>query len=638
MATVSKWTPFGVALDITATKAAVTRTSATQYTVKINASWETYYSGAQTNYGMTASSGGSSVTLNKFGTKASSGSGSFTGTYSISGYGAGVKTITVTFKNFNTDNGDSATKTVSFGVTVPAWTSYTITYNANGGTGAPSAQTKWKNATLTLSTTKPTRTGYSFQGWATSASGSVVYAAGASYTTNASTTLYAVWKANTYTVTYNANGGTGAPSSQIKTYGVSLTLSTTKPTRTNYTFVGWGTSASATTATYFAGGTYSNNANVTLYAVWSLSYTPPRITDINVYRSDESDQPDDQGANLHFGLSYESDKGVATSITWQWKTPSDNDWIGSRSTPDSNSDGIVNTSTIYDSSQKNTIDPEKTYIVCITVTDSGGSTVKLVSIPGQIFPIDVKVGGKGISFGKAAEEEGLCDIGFQTKFTGGIKNETLTKATDLDDLTTPNTYVGINNVDYTNQPPGLTGTFTLEVLSAGDTVQVMQRITSCNKTASTIYERFYYQDAWGDWQTIGYSEGQRLLHTDSGRYMTAGHTITLTNGNALSNQPHGYLLVWSQRINETNYWYSNQYTFIPRYHLKHPAETNDSSGNLIGRDMIMPLVLPDGTVGGKVIMVREEKVNDVLTTTLTGYENNKTSPNNNWVLRYVLGV
>lgn len=197
MATVNKWTPFGVALDITATGGTVTRKSATQYTVKINASWETYYSGAQTNYGMTASSGGGSINLNTFGTKSSSGSGSFTGTYSISGNGSATKTITVTFKNYEEDwQGnvtESATKTVSFSVTVPAWTSYTVKYNANGGSGAPSSQTKWKDQTLTLSTTKPTRIGYTFQGWATSASGSVVYSAGASYTANASVTLYAIW-------------------------------------------------------------------------------------------------------------------------------------------------------------------------------------------------------------------------------------------------------------------------------------------------------------------------------------------------------------------------------------------------------------------------------------------------------------
>ena len=157
--TVYNWNPFGVALDVTANPGTVARTSATQFTVVINASWETYYSGAKTNYGMTAASGGQTATLNAFGTNASSGSKSFTGTYSISGNGAQTKTITVTFRNFNNDNGDSATKNVSFNVNVPAWTSYVIKYNANGGTGAPANQTKWSGQTLTLSTTKPTRTG-----------------------------------------------------------------------------------------------------------------------------------------------------------------------------------------------------------------------------------------------------------------------------------------------------------------------------------------------------------------------------------------------------------------------------------------------------------------------------------------------
>ncbi len=287
MATVQKWTPFGVALNITATGGTVTRKSATQYTVKINASWETYWDGAKTNYGMTASSGGGSVTINKFGTKSESGSGSFTGTYSISGNGSATKSVSVTFKNFNTDNGDSATKTVSFNVSVPAWTSYTVKYNANGGTGAPSSQTKWKDQTLTLSSTKPTRTGYTFQGWGTSASDtSIDYKAGASYTANKSITLYAIWKAITYTVKYNANGGTGAPSNQTKTHGITLTLSSTKPTRTSiedngslieYTFKGWAESSTSTSVAYKSGASYTANKAVTLYAVWS------KTTSINTY-------------------------------------------------------------------------------------------------------------------------------------------------------------------------------------------------------------------------------------------------------------------------------------------------------------------------------------------------------------------
>ncbi len=72
----------------------------------------------------------------------------------------------------------------------------------------------------------------------------------------------------TYTVSYNANGGSGAPSNQTKTHGVSLTLSSAKPTRTGYTFLGWSTSSTATSATYLSGGSFSIDKNTTLYAVW----------------------------------------------------------------------------------------------------------------------------------------------------------------------------------------------------------------------------------------------------------------------------------------------------------------------------------------------------------------------------------
>ena len=72
----------------------------------------------------------------------------------------------------------------------------------------------------------------------------------------------------TYTVSYNANGGGGAPSAQTKTKDVSLTLSTTRPTRAGYNFLGWATSSSATSAQYQPGSTYTANANITLYAVW----------------------------------------------------------------------------------------------------------------------------------------------------------------------------------------------------------------------------------------------------------------------------------------------------------------------------------------------------------------------------------
>ena len=71
------------------------------------------------------------------------------------------------------------------------------------------------------------------------------------------------------TIVYNANGGTGAPAAQIKALGETITLSNTKPSRTGYTFKGWATSSTSSTVSYNPGDTYSTNANLNLYAVWS---------------------------------------------------------------------------------------------------------------------------------------------------------------------------------------------------------------------------------------------------------------------------------------------------------------------------------------------------------------------------------
>ena len=345
MATVSKWTPFGVALDITATGGTVTRTSATKFTVVISASWETYYSGAQTNYGMTAASGGVTHTISAFnGTKRSSGSGSFTGTYSISGNGAATKTITVTFRNFNTDNGDSATKNVTFNVNVPAWTSYVIKYNANGGSGAPGNQTKWKDK--------------------------------------------------------------------------ALTLSSTKPTRTNYNFKGWGTSASATTVAYASGASYTANASVTLYAVWELAYIKPRIVNLSIARCASNGTLNDEGTNALVSFDWECDKSV-TSIVIKWKLATETTWK-SATVSASGTSGKV--SQVVGS---NGLSIESSYDMHITVTDSGGSSYVMGTLTSMIFAVDFLSGGKGVSFGKAAELENTAEFEFDAKFNNPVYGKAL---------------------------------------------------------------------------------------------------------------------------------------------------------------------------------------------------------------------
>lgn len=77
-----------------------------------------------------------------------------------------------------------------------------------------------------------------------------------------------ITQAAPYSITYNVNGGSGAPGSQSTYAGVSYTLSSTVPTRANYTFLGWSTSNTATTATYSPGQSVTPNGNLALYAVW----------------------------------------------------------------------------------------------------------------------------------------------------------------------------------------------------------------------------------------------------------------------------------------------------------------------------------------------------------------------------------
>jgi uncharacterized repeat protein (TIGR02543 family) len=123
-----------------------------------------------------------------------------------------------------------------------------------------------------LSSTTPSWVGHTFVKWNTKADGTgTSYNPGATYTANAAVTLYAIWSAITYTVSYNANGGTDAPASQTKTYGSPLLLTTDIPTRTNYTFVKWNTASDGTGTDYSPGGTYNANAALTLYAIWELS-------------------------------------------------------------------------------------------------------------------------------------------------------------------------------------------------------------------------------------------------------------------------------------------------------------------------------------------------------------------------------
>ena len=167
-------------------------------------------------------------------------------------------------------------KAMSEEVNVSSGVTYTISYNANGGSGAPSDQVKAKDEDLTITSKQPTRNGYIFEGWATSKTGNVKYSAGSVYSRNKSIILYAIWKKSdkkeTYTISYNGTGGGNVPANQTKEKNESITISNTIPTKANHDFLGWSTTNGGGVE-YSPGSTYNKNESVTLYAVWQKMKT-----------------------------------------------------------------------------------------------------------------------------------------------------------------------------------------------------------------------------------------------------------------------------------------------------------------------------------------------------------------------------
>lgn len=558
-----------------------------------------------------------------------------TGTFAIGGkssqnIAAGTVTITKSTStqsiplwfsfvmNFTWSGTYGGTKTASGSISVAAKTSYKVSYSANGGSGAPSQQTKWYGTNLTLSSTKPSRTGYTFKGWATSASGSVAYAAGATYSANAAVTLYAVWQAITYKVTYNANGGSGAPGQQTKTYGKTLTLSSTKPTRTNYNFKGWATSAKGSVA-YAAGGSYTANAAITLYAVWELAYQPPTITNIKVQRCDSSGTAIETGTYCKITFSWSCNQlagsNAVKSITIAW---------GSESVSVTASGNSGTASQVVGGS----LGVDNTYTFAITVTDSkSGSTTVKKTLGTTKFPIDFKTGGTGVAFGKTAETDNLAEFGYQVKFTGGIVQPVLAAGTDLNTVLTPNVYSGqnITNVSYSNVP-FTKGSFTLRVEAAGPSGQIKQTITICDKSSARVWERFYYTSAWGDWKCVYDMPGTVLW--SGGYYMTSGHTINLTE--KVSAQSSGICLVFSEYVDGE----AKNTTFTSFFVSKKVVSSHGGCGHCF--KMCTSNLAYFAT---KYLYISDAKI--------VGHDNNNLTgtgscgikyTNNRFVLRYVIGV
>ncbi len=239
--------------------------TAGQYSYSYNLNGAT--SGAPSTTSGTYTTGGTAITLATQSTMVRTG-------YAFNGW-------STTANDANTKVLNSGSYTISAPVILYAlWNAnnYSVSYSVTGAdTGtAPSDSSNYnisQSAVVKANTGNLAKAGYSFAGWTINSDGSgTVYQSGSSYTFGASNvTFYPKFTANTYTITYNTNGGTGTPaggsttSYTTGTSGISLANVGTM-TKTGYDFAGWSTNP---TGSAHSGG-FTTTADVTLYAIWTL--------------------------------------------------------------------------------------------------------------------------------------------------------------------------------------------------------------------------------------------------------------------------------------------------------------------------------------------------------------------------------
>lgn len=227
--------------------------------------------------------------------------------WAVSGTGAELSSTTDNPTTLTMGTAD-ATVTATFS----ALYHYTITYakGANGTGDAIANGDKTEDADFELSSSTYTYASHLQKGWATTDGGDKAYDLGGTYTANADLTLYPYW-IEQYTLTYNANGGTGTMNNYEGTG--SITLAANAFTKSGHTFIGWATSqsdADSRKVTYSDKDSYTLSADETLYAVWGENFcelTPATSGTIS-YNNPVDMQTGSYGATLTAvgsGLAYE---------------------------------------------------------------------------------------------------------------------------------------------------------------------------------------------------------------------------------------------------------------------------------------------------------------------------------------------
>ena len=347
------------------------------------------------------------------------------------GHANATATITTTFNA----NGGSATGATNNRLTSTRTTSYAFTkwkatngtlYSAGGSYTTDAATTmtaQWSSSAsysaITLPT--PTRTGYTFNGWYTAASGgSKAGNAGASHKPTADATLYAHWTIITHTVTLDPQGGSVSPASLTKTYGTALTLPT--PYRSGYTFLGWNTAAAGTGTHYGTGsGGYTYDAgDRKLYAQW----IGVSVSSFSVYRSDSAGKAVDDGtyarATANWSVGCTGTSNVTKTLTVKYLSGSTETTAGSTGTTGSYGITVGSGSTFStDAAYRFTATATATWTYNGATRTVSATRVATLRKPFRL--LDALHGGTGLAIGTVATLASTFEVALNAIFRACLR-------------------------------------------------------------------------------------------------------------------------------------------------------------------------------------------------------------------------
>lgn len=287
-----------------------------------------------------------------------------------------------------------------------------------------------------------------------------------------------------HTVSYNANGGSGAPGNQTKWWGEFLTLSNTRPTRAKHTFLGWATSANGAVA-YQPGGRYGADNNNTLYAVWKLATQPPTIQSFTAQRVNEAGDMSESGTHVKLYVTWKCDTSGDSANTVQSVTIAVQDGGTWQDTPVTAS-GATGTGTVTLTG----LSADASWRFRVTVRDKYGTASAFTTVGPQRFLLDFSAGGRGIGIGVGAPAEGVAINGNPVTVNGcrmpriyaASKTITTTASSNRHTLFTAEEWASITGTDIADGHPTV-------LVSNGDVNALNVAVTGAGYEGST--KRWY---------------------------------------------------------------------------------------------------------------------------------------------------